>query len=467
VKRRPGARQLRGVVVALAVLSAVGTGSTVDAAAADTERATRTPIKHFVFLMQENHSFDNYFGTRPGVDGIPRGVCMPITPGRSKPCVKPFHIGDRGVSDLEHTEAAFRAQYNNGKMDGFVYGASRRGQDGDLTMGYYDDRDLPFYWNIADEYVIFDRFFSSASSGSVRNHMYRVAGHPGALKGESIPSDGWGNIPTIFDRLEQAGVSWKFYVQNYDPTITFRNRAPGDADRGAQAIWVPLLSYARYVDDPKLSRHIVDLDEYYTDLANGTLPAVAYIAPSGASEHPPGNIQSGQTFVRSLLVALMRSKHWSHSAFLWSYDDWGGWYDHVKPPRVDEYGYGFRVPALLVSAYAKRGHVDSTTLDFTSPLKFIQHNWNLPPLASRDARANNFLSAFDFSNPPRRPVLLPLERNPAPPPTYHRWPVYAAYTVVLCLVTALVTVAAVRQHQTRALDEELDQLLDTPIEERS
>ncbi len=440
-------------------------------AAADQEQPTRTPIKHFIYLMQENHTFDNYFGTRPGVDGIPKDTCMPYEPGKAKPCLKPFHIRDRAITDLEHTSKAFEKQYNGGRMDGFLtIGQNRGGPDSftggesgtnvDHVMGYYDDRDLPYYWNIADEYVLFDRFFSSSASGSVRNHMFRVTGGPGLTgKSEGVPDKGWpDSIETIFDRLDDAGVSWKFYVQNYDPTITFRNRVPGDPDRGAQVIWVPLLAFPRFVDDPKMFNRIVHLDEYYEDLATGNLPAVAFIAPGGASEHPPGSIRSGQTFVRSMITALMRSPHWSASAFLWTYDDWGGWYDHVKPPKVDEYGYGFRVPALMVSAHAKRGHVESTTLDFTSPLKFIQYNWDLPPLASRDAKSNNFLTAFDFTKP-RDAVLLGTERNPPEPPVYNRSAVYVIYAVVLGLVALVIAVVTWLDRRDRKVDQELDYLL--------
>jgi phospholipase C len=287
-------------------------------------------------IARRGATFDNYFGTRPGVDGIPADVCMPVVRGETDPCVKPFHLGELGSLDLDHTAEAFRIQYDGGKLDGFVEGVSTQGKDGKLAMAYYDDRDLPYYWNVADEYVLFDKFFSSSNSGSIRNHMYRVTGSPGATgAAESIPPDGWGDIPTIFDRLQAAGISWKFYVENYDPTITYRSRASTkDVDRGAQAIWVPLLSYARYIDTPELSSKIVNLDQYYEDAASGNLPAVAFIAPSGDSEHPPGSIQAGQTLVRTLLTQLMRAPQWNSSAFLWSYDDWGGWYDHVKPPQV-------------------------------------------------------------------------------------------------------------------------------------
>jgi phospholipase C len=433
-------------VLLAAATAVILTGQPVAAAP-----ATATPIEHFVFLMQENHTFDNYFGTRPGVDGIPAGTCMPVRRGEPEGCVRPFHIGDRGSLDLDHTEQAFTIQYDGGRMDGFIEGVSSQGKDGSLAMAHYDDRDLPYYWNLADEYVLFDRFFSSSNSGSVRNHMFRVTGGPGATgKAESIPPGGWGDLPTIFDRLEAAGISWKFYVENYDPAITFRTRTSvPDIDRGAQVIWVPLLAYARYLDDPQLFENIVDLDEYYEDAARGNLPAVSFVAPSGDSEHPPGSVQAGQTLVRTMITQLKRSPQWSSSAFLWSYDDWGGWYDHVPPPQVDRYGYGFRVPALLVSPYARRGHVDSTTLDFTSVLKFIEHNWRVEPLAERDRKAATFLDAFDFASPPRAAVLIGTDRHPVAAKRPHARAVYLSYTAVTVLVAALLTAPLVRARRRR------------------
>jgi phospholipase C len=455
---------------------------------------TKTPIKHFISLMQENHSFDNYFGTYPGADGIPAGTCMPIDPraefrmggrtwrygerrsferflrrrgGRtysdwarrnrddaarvfgdararaSAPrggCIRAFHIGDRAVQDLGHTTRVFADQYAGGQMDGFVHAIERDiGRIDRMVMGHYDDRDLPYYWNVADEYVLFDRFFTSAAGGSVWNHMFWVTGTPGNYEGDAIPEEGFGDSPTIFDRLEERGISWKFYVQNYDPSINFRS--PGTGDRGSQVVWVPLLNYPRFVDDPKLSSHIVDLEEYYEDLERGTLPAVSYIAPSGSSEHPPGSIQAGQRFVRTLINALMRSSAWKSSAFTWTYDDWGGFYDHVPPPRVDPYGYGFRAPALLVSPYAKRGHVDSTTLDFTSYLKFIEHNWGLDPLAARDRRANNLSSAFDFDRAPRRPEFVSFVRHEPPAEEPHRIAIYVVYVLSVAFSAMMIALA--------------------------
>ncbi len=420
--------QLR-IALVLAVLSslALATGS-----ASAASREPNTPIRHFIVLMQENHTFDNYFGTYPGADGIPPDTCMPLDPtDPASDCIEPFHIGSLPIEDLDHSSVTFRRQYNGGRMDGFIWALRLRNHDGRIAMGYYDGRDLPYYWNLASEYVLFDRFFSSAHGGSVWNHMYWIAGVPGGEK-NSIPADGFPNdIVTIFDRLEEAGVTWKFYIQNYDPSITYRTRTDIAGPRAAQVVWCPLLAIPRYLDDPNLFGHIVPLDEYFTDLQNGTLPEVAYIVPSGASEHPPGSIQAGQRFVRSLIQALMRSSYWNQSAFMVTYDDWGGWYDHVPPPQVDEYGYGFRVPAFLVSPYAKRGFIDSTTYDFTSILKFIEENWDLEPLATRDAAATSIMNAFDFESPPRSPTFIPWDWPvPPPAPEPRRSAVYGIYSLV-------------------------------------
>jgi phospholipase C len=271
--------------------------------------------------------------------------------------------------------------------------------------------------------------------------MYWVSGQGGVRPGgaEVLPDAGF-SVPTIFDRLQAAGVSWKFYVQNYDPAITFRNRARGD--RGAQVVWVPLLAYPRFLDNPELFSHIVPIEEYYTDLANGTLPAVSYMVPSGASEHPPGSIAAGEAFVRTLVTSLQRSSSWSSSAFMWSYDDWGGWYDHVRPPSVDAGGYGFRAPMLLVSPFAKRGYIDHHTSDFTSQLAFIEHNWGLPPLSSRDRKAYPLTSAFDFTQEPRAPQVLSSVRHPVPPVTPRRTVVYASYGGALAVFVVVVLLAA-------------------------
>jgi phospholipase C len=416
--------------------------------------APRTPIHHFISLMQENHTFDNYFGTYPGVDGIPPGTCVPIDPSKGRePCFKPFHIGTNSIAprDLDHSAATAQLQYNGGRMDGFISALKRRNQDGRLALGYRNGDDLPFYWNLADQYVLYDRFFSSAKGGSYLNHVYWVSASPGPFGRDRVPAEGLGNLPTIFDRLQKAHVSWKFYVQHYDPNLNYRTFEKFPGNRASQVIWVPILNFARYLDDPAIMRHVVPLSEYYSDLANGTLPEVSYIVPSGPSEHPPSNLASGQAFVRGLINALMDSTSWRSSAFLLAYDDWGGWYDHVKPPHVDAYGYGFRVPAILVSPFARQGHVDSTTLDFTSILRFIEDNWGLRPLTRRDATAKSIASGFDFRAGPRVASFVSPHRGPAEEESrVVRYRVYLLYLGALALPVLIVVGAmGVRMRRRR------------------
>ncbi len=398
-----------------------------------------TPIRHVIVLMQENHTFDNYFGTYPGADGFPEGLCVPVNPfdPQSTDCVEPFHIGDQPIQDLDHSRRTYRIQHNQGRMDGFIYALDILNQEGRLALGYYDDRELAYYWNLADEYVLFDRFFSSASAGSFMNHTYWMAASPG--RGEDKPTlDGLNGIETIFDRLHERDISWRVYIQKYDPELDYRDLVPG-APRPPQVEWVPLLSMDRFLEDPELSERIVDLDQYYEDLRQGQLPAVSYIKIIGASEHPPGSLLSGQRATRALLQALMQSDAWEHAAFILTYDDWGGWYDHVPPPQVDAYGYGFRVPTLLVSPYARQGYVDHTTLDYTSILKFIEENWDIDPLTDRDARANSLSQAFDFEQPPRQAQLVPMTRYAGEGTSPTRVPlIYASYTASFLFAAGLI-----------------------------
>jgi len=441
-------RKILGLI--LAALFGASQFGMVDAAPGGDTHQAKTPIQHLMVLLQENHTFDNYFGTYPGADGLPAGTQMPVDPTNpAAGFVTPWHIGNATITDLSHSAPTYHDQYDKGKMDAFVSALNARNQNGKQTMGYYDGTDIPYYWNLADNYVLFDQFFSSAQDGSFANHMYWVAAIPPiAPKGQNL-NDVLANVPTIFDSLQAAGVSWKFYVENYNPTITYRDQA-SSGNKSSQVVWVPLLNFDRFIDDPTLSNHIVDLKQYFLDLNNGTLPAVSYIVPSGASEHPPSNLMSGQRFVKSIIQELMRSTSWDSSAFMLAYDDWGGWYDHVMPIQVDDFGYGPRVPVILVSPYAKSGYIDHTVLDFTSMLKFIEQNWNIAPLAGRDTNANNFLSAFDFNQSPRLPNFLPLGRITVIPPKKNPTNViYLGYGGALFLAVASFGLANFRPRRTK------------------
>lgn len=400
---------------------------------------TATPIEHLVVLMQENHTFDNYFGTFPGADGLPPDVCQPLDlEDPSRGCIKPFHNDQPRTSDPDHSSQSAREAYHDGTMDGFVSAQVDRNLDPRAPMAYWDGSDLPLYWNLATDYTLADRFFSTALGASQTNHMYWITGQSGG--GGGIPKDGY-SMPTIFDRLEAAGVSWKMYVQNYDPTVTFRS----SENHGPQVIWAPLLAFPRFIDDPELRAHIVDLSEYFDDLSNGTLPAVSYLVPSGSSEHPPGNVTTGQNFGASLVTALMRSDAWWKSMFVLTHDDWGGYYDHVPPPQIDAEGYGFRVPALFVSPYSRRGEVDHTVYDYTSILRFIENNWHVEPLTARDASANSIVSGLDFTQPATAPRFPETIYGPPPlastgPPRLILIAAYAAVVVLFLLGLLLLVV---------------------------
>jgi phospholipase C len=433
-------------VAAAAVLVAGGGGSMSAAAAGGSPKAPATPIHHFVTLLQENHTFDNYFGTYPGAEGIPKNTCVPADPAVGhRPCVRPFPMGNRSVVDLDHSHSSALMDLGHGRMDGFVQAQNIRTGDGAQAMGYYDASDVPFYWNVADRYVLFDHFFSSDLGGSFLNHVYWVAASAGNA-GQSVPPGGL-RLTTIFDQLQEAGVSWKFYVQNYDPTITYRTLPHlTNANRASQAVWCPLLDIKRFLDNPALRSHIVSLNQYYSDLRDGTLPAVAYIAPSGASEHPPGSLATGQRFVHGLVNALMMSRSWDSSAFVEAYDDWGGWYDHVVPPTRSGHTDGFRVPAVLISPYARQHYIDHTSLDFTSLLKFTEQNWHLRPLTQLDASAGSIMEAFDFGQPPRKPEIIPLQRTATPPAqTVRDVLLYALYGLGVAFAAALIVMATRRR----------------------
>ena len=415
-------------------------GST-DVYASQSGPKPNTPIEHFIVVMQQNHTFDNYFGSYPGANGIPKGVCMPILLSNEKgSCVAPFKITNEAISDLSHSDAIFSKQFQDGKMNGFVDALNGLNQNGNLAMGHYDGQDIPYYWNLADEFVLFDNYFSSAHTGSITNRMFWVSGRAGK-EYNRIPDGGFGDIPTIFDKLQARGISWKFYIRNYNPEFNYRKLKELDY-LPPQIQWVPLLSFDRFLDDPELSSRIVDFSQYYKDLENGTLPAVSYVLLLGATEHPISDPSLGQQVTQTMLQTLMQSSSWQSSAFLLTYDDWGGWYDHVAPPQIDARGYGFRVPSLLVSPYARKGHVDHTLLDHTSILKFIEENWNIPPLAERDAKANNLTSAFDFSSGPRPPVFIPATREvPEPRIEPRRIVIYAAYGAAM-LFASMVLIRA-------------------------
>lgn len=391
-------------------------------------------IRHIVWIIQENHSFDNYFGTFPGADGIPPSTCLPKLPG-SRACVKPFHMpAGQPLLDVAHGWEVAHAAYDHGAMDGFVWAEGTS-----YTMGYYDDRDIPNYWEYAQRYTLCDRFFSSEMTGSSPNHVYTVAAQSGEinnigslaqLKTWMDDDDGF-SFASIVRRFATQKISWKYYVETQpippgDEGNANLARLSGLAYPNPQrfTLWNPLPGFKGIRENPALMSRLVPLDQYYEDIKSGTLPQVSWIIPSFQdSEHPPEPITQGMWYVTRVINALMKSPYWGSTVVFLTWDDYGGFYDHAEPPEVDAYGYGARVPMIVISPFAKPHYVSHYTYDFTSVLKFVEERWSLKNLTPRDGRANDMADVFNFNQPAQSPVVIPVP----PRMQSHLLPMYISY----------------------------------------
>lgn len=374
---------------------------------------TRSPIKHVIIIFQENHAFDNYFGTYPGAYGIPNNTCVPYNLSNPNPCIKPWLDTNPVDTASEHTWNTSFVSYDYGKMDGFVFATN----GSRAPMGYYNNQTIPYYWTYAKQYVLTDHLFSSALSYSLPNHWFAIAGRtpstafdyvitrntPTLIKNEYLNESF--RIQTIGDLLDQANVSWKYYDV---PLIDFKAAVINGL---AFSYWNPFaaknISYA-----PAESPHFVARTKIFSDLKNNTLPSVSWVIPPyNLSEHPPANIILGMWYVTYIINSVMQSKYWNSTVIIVMWDDYGGYYDGVKPPQLDQYGLSFRVPALIISPYSKQGYVDHTIYSFGSTLKFIEWNYNIQSLTTRDGNANNMLNALDFNQTRRRPYIIPMNQS--------------------------------------------------------
>ena len=223
---------------------------------------------------------------------------------------------------------------------------------------------------------------------------------------------------SIISLLVAGNVSWKYYVDSHKHAQVQGTELPWPGSSNVSNpqpkefyVWNPLPGFKKIRDNPKLMAHLVAQREFYSDLKNGTLPEVSYLVPDwNDSEHPPAVIQRGMWYVTRLVNAVMKSKYWDNSAIFITWDDYGGFYDHVPPPQLDAFGLGPRVPALLISPYAKAGHIDRRTYEFSSILKFIETRWHLPQLTERDAEARDMMGAFDFEQTPLAPYVIPVPK---------------------------------------------------------
>ena len=397
---------LAGVVLGGVVVSGPG-------AAAATGPTASSPIGHVVVMTQEGHSFDSYLGRRHGVDGRPSGVCLPVERAAASPCQRPFALARTAARPrLDSSAAAQATAVADGRMDGFVLAQASSRRTGRDAMGYYRPADLPVLNQLADHGVVFDRWFSAVPGGGIVNQLFAVSG-AAAADVATVPEAGWPDLPVVFDRLEAAGVSWKVYVENYEPALTGATAGVA-ARRGGQVARVPLLAMPRYERDPALTSHVADLGDYYRDLRSDSLPAVSWVVTTSSTEKSPSRPVVGQGAVRDVVNALGESSAWPDSMFVLSYDSPGGWYDHVVPPRTVDGRLGLRVPTVLVSPYARAGSVDHTTLDSAAVLRFLQDNWSLAPLSTRVSASPGLGSALRFDRPAQAPVLVSAAQ-PRPP----------------------------------------------------
>jgi phospholipase C len=453
---------LSGQSAALSGQSAALSGQST-AAAVNTNEGIHK-IKHVVVIMQENRSFDTYFGTFPGADGIAMhgGVPTACVPDpKHGGCVRPFHdTANRGHGG-PHGAAAAKADINGGKMNGFVASAqtARKGCVNSTNpvctpgsgppdvMGYHTGADIPNYWAYATDFVLQDHMFEPNASWSLPEHLFMVsewsahctthnpASCRNALQNPGTPpKKPTGRKPPIYAwtdltyLLHKDHVSWAYYVKKGAQPDCVDDAAvacaPVRQNAKTPGIWNPL-PYFDTVKADHQEGNIQDLSRFYRAAKNGTLPAVTWIAPSQTvSEHPPALISAGQSYVTGLINAIMKSPDWSSTAIFLAWDDWGGFYDHVPPPVVDVNGYGLRVPGIVISPYARQGFIDHQDLSFDAYDKFIEDDFlngqRIDPRSDGrpdprpDVRENakilgDLTADFDFNQRPRPPVILPLD----------------------------------------------------------
>lgn len=492
-------------------------------------------IKHIVIIMQENRSFDSYFGTYPGVNGIPMKNGVPtvcVNDPQTGQCVKPYHDNHDINGGGPHGQVDATADIARGKMNGFILQAEKtRGKgcgnnpecsetSADDVMGYHDQREIPNYWTYAKNFVLQDNMFEPNASWSLPEHLFLVsewsakctqAGNPqscvNALQGPGNPPDfnrrlqntiiskcrsgvknpgceselkALGITPDMSQQLHELilkncranqslnqcetalqnfslpkrlkqrllalsarlappdyawtdltyllhknNVSWAYYVltgtepdcEDDSETTCVQHKQ----NAKTPGIWNPLPYFDTVKEDGQLN-NIQSLSNFFTAAKNGTLPSVSWISPSGdVSEHPPAKVSSGQTYVTELINAIMTSPDWSSTVIILSWDDWGGFYDHVKPPSVDENGYGLRVPGLVISPFARKGYIDQQILSHDAYNKFIEdvflNGQRIDPQTDNrpdprpDVRENesilgNIENDLDLAQSPQPPLIL-------------------------------------------------------------
>ena len=436
-------------------------------------------IRHIIIIMQENRSFDSYFGTFPGADGLPTKngaftVCNPDP--RTGQCVSPYHDMNDENGGGPHNASNMLLDINNGRLDGFItqaeHGSKGCSNPDDPVctnslkpdvMGYHNGLDIPNYWAYARTFVLQDHMFEPVASWSLPSHLFEVSawsayctkhndpmscvnemnapGMPPDFRGAfnhsyraqqfggkrngppgTKPIYAWTDITYL---LYMHHVTWSYYVfKGINPDCddgvgSCTKQEMGDRTEGW---WNPLPFFDTVKNDGQLS-NIQPMKDFYKQARAGTLPSVSWISPSqDVSEHPPALVSVGQSYVTSLINAVMQGPDWNSTAIFLAWDDWGGFYDHMAPPVVDINGYGLRVPAMVISPYAKPHYIDHQVLSFDAYLKLIEDDFMggsrlnpktdgrpdpRPTVREDISILGDLRNDFDFTQKPRPPLVLP------------------------------------------------------------
>lgn len=398
------------------LLAAAGPAS----AAPCTSKSTRCPIKHIVFLIKENHSFDNLFARFPKADGTKtaRRAGQATIPLGIEPDHLPFDIAHGGPT-------AARAA-NGGRMNRFykLPGAIQFGRD--YSDAAYTRAGIPNYWKYAKYYTLQDHFFSSIMGPSFPNHLVTIAAQSGNSidnpRGQLVRS--WGcdagpesqvtlkapdgtvsqaapcfDFKTLGDEATKAGVTWRYYAAQ-----------PGTFGY----VWASYdsISHIRY--GPLWKQSDVPYQHFVTDVAKGRLPNITWLtADLNQSGHPPTSMCDSENWDVKQINAVMRSKYWKSTAIVLTWDDFGGFYDHVPPPVMNDIALGPRVPTIIISPYARYNYIDHRIYDFNSVVKFIEDTFHLSRLSTGDTTAQSIAGAFNFSETPKRPLILKPRKCPS------------------------------------------------------
>lgn len=384
---------------------------------------TKSPIKYVIVICQENRSFDSYFGTypfapgfkplpgTPFVNGIPAGSYNPDKKGNPIYAYR-FTKNQKITADPEHGYETMMEAYNKGKMDKFYFVSARKHVDkGMAAMGHYDAETIPEYWNYAQNYSLADNWFQPVFGSSTPGALYLVAAQSGTKKdpiiGGQRPAYGpYGadkptnladplTYPNIGDLLSEKKISWKWYQGGYRDGVHATHKYVAHHNP---------FQYFKNFSTGKYKANLCDYDQFKIDLDAGKLPHVVFVkAEEGENEHP-GSAPAETNFSVKTIEALKKSKYWKDCLVILTFDESGGFWDHVPPPQIAKenlapdglQGCGPRIPALLISPYAKRNYVSHVQYDNTSILKFIEWNYGIRNLNNRDKNAANLLDMLKF-----------------------------------------------------------------------